>query len=115
MEEEDIKQKENNDLVDFAITARKYKTRLTEKFKTRKFWVNPSPFEIQSYIPGTIIEIFVKENKVVQEGEPLLILEAMKMQNRVDMPFTAKIKKINVKAGERIPKDFLMIELEPEK
>jgi len=39
----------------------------------------------------------------------------MKMQNRIDMPFTAKIKKINVKAGERIPKDFLMIELMPEK
>ncbi|NCB84599.1 MAG: acetyl-CoA carboxylase biotin carboxyl carrier protein subunit [Bacteroidia bacterium] len=99
--------------VDFAITARKYKTQLTKKYMQRKFWVNPSPYEIQSYIPGTIISIDVKEGKIVEEGTRLLILEAMKMQNRVDMPFTARIKKINVKAGERVPKDFIMIELEP--
>lgn len=105
---------EKRQFVDFAITARKYKTLLTNKYKNRKFWVNPSPYEIQSYIPGTIIEVFVKEGRVVKEGDPLLILRSMKMQNRIDMPFTAKIKKINVKAGERIPKDFLMIELMPE-
>jgi len=37
----------------------------------------------------------------------------MKMQNKIEMPFTAKIKKINVKKGEQIPKDFLIFELEP--
>ncbi|MBP1664098.1 MAG: biotin/lipoyl attachment protein [Bacteroidetes bacterium] len=104
--------KKEPEYVDFAITARKYKTLLTNKYKNRKFWINPSPYEIQSYIPGTIIDICVKEGKTVQEGDPLLVLESMKMQNRIDMPFTAKIKKINVKVGERIPKDFLMVELE---
>jgi len=103
------------EFVDFAVTARKYKTLLTEKYKKRKFWEGPSPYEIQSFIPGTIIQVFVKEGRVVKEGQPLLILEAMKMQNKIDMPFTAKIKKINVKQGEKIPKDFLMIELEPVK
>lgn len=102
------------ELVDFAVTARKYKTQLTRKFKERKFWEDPSPYEILSYIPGTIISVDVKAGKVVEEGTQLLILEAMKMQNRVDMPFTARIKKINVKAGEKIPKDFVMIELDPE-
>lgn len=101
------------ELTDFAVTARKYKTQLTRKFKERKFWVDPSPYEILSYIPGTIISVDAKVGKIVEEGEQLLILEAMKMQNRVDMPFTARIKKINVKAGEKIPKDFVMIELEP--
>ena len=86
---------------------------MTRKFKERKFWVDPSSFEILSYIPWTIISVDVKVGKIVEEGQQLLILEAMKMQNRVDMPFTARIKKINVKAGERIPKDFVMIELEP--
>ncbi len=103
---------EENQLVDFAITARKYKTQLTRKYKNRKFWENPSPFDIFSYIPGTIISIDIKEGKVVEEGTQLLILEAMKMQNRVDMPFTARIKKIHIKVGERIPKDHLLIELE---
>lgn len=100
------------EFVEFAVTARKYKTQLTRKYMARKFWVDPSPYEIQSYIPGTIISVDVKEGKVVQEGTQLLILEAMKMQNKVEMPFTARIKKINVKAGEKVPKDFVMIELE---
>lgn len=112
--EEEVQPKEQPvELIDFAVTARKYKTQLTRKYKERKFWVDPSPYEIVSYIPGTIISVDVKENKVVKEGEQLLVLEAMKMQNRVDMPFTARIKKINVKVGEQIPKDFVMIELEP--
>lgn len=104
--------KEKQELVDFAVTARKYKTLLTSKYKNRKAWVDPNPYEIQSFIPGTIIEISVKEGEVVREGSPLLILEAMKMQNLIEMPFTAKIKKINVKVGDRIPKDMLMLELE---
>jgi biotin carboxyl carrier protein len=99
--------------VDFAVTARKYKTLLTKKYQNRKQWVNPSPYDIQSFIPGTIISISVKEGEVVKEGAPLMILEAMKMRNRIEMPFTAKIKKINVEVGSKIPKDTLIIELEP--
>lgn len=103
---------ETSELVDFAVTARKYKTQLTKKFINRKVWTEPNPYEIQSFIPGTIIQISIKEGDIVKEGDPLLILEAMKMQNRIEMPFTAKIKKINVSVGSRIPKDTVMIELE---
>jgi len=103
---------EKPEYVDFAVTARKYKTLLTTKYKNRKPWTNPSPYDIQSIIPGTILSVFVKEGDVVKEGEPILTLEAMKMINRIEMPFTARIKKINVEVGIRIPKDSLMIELE---
>jgi len=104
---------EKPEYVDFAVTARKYKTLLTKKYLNRKVWVDPNPYEIQSFIPGTVLKISVKEGDVVDEGAPLLILEAMKMQNRIEMPFTARIKKINVEVGSRIPKETLMIELEP--
>ncbi len=101
------------EFIQLGVTQREYETLPTRKFLERKFWINPSAYLIQSYIPGTIISILVKEGKTVKEGEPLLVLEAMKMQNFVEMPFKAKIKKINVKEGEKIPKDFVMIELEP--
>ncbi len=106
--------KENKDkeFIDFAVTARKYKTLLTRKYKQRKFWENPDPMEIFSFIPGTIVDVFVKEGDFVEEGEPIMILEAMKMKNRIDMPFSAKIKKINVEKGVRVPKEFLLFELE---
>ncbi|MFZ4723820.1 MAG: acetyl-CoA carboxylase biotin carboxyl carrier protein subunit [Paludibacter sp.] len=105
-------QTEKQEFVDFAVTARKYKTLLTKKYLNRKQWENPNPYDIQSIIPGTILNVFIKEGDIVAEGAPLLILEAMKMQNRIEMPFTARIKKINVEVGVRIPKETLMIELE---
>jgi len=105
-------QTEKPEYVDFAVTARKYKTLLTKKYQNRKPWVDPNPYEIQSIIPGTIISVFINEGDVVNEGEPILILEAMKMLNRIEMPFTARIKKINVEVGVRIPRETVMIELE---
>lgn len=104
---------DQSDYVQFAVTARKYKTLLTNKYKKRKVWTNPNPFLVQTFIPGTILDIAVEEGQIVKEGEHLLILEAMKMQNRIQMPFTARIKSINVKKGDRVPKDTLIIELEP--
>lgn len=109
-----MKKKEVVELVDFAVTARKYKTQLTNKYKNRKPWVNPNPYEIQSLIPGTVLSIAVNVGDVVKEGDHLMILEAMKMKNRIQMPFTARIKNINVSPGDRVPKETLMIELEPE-
>ncbi len=102
---------EKDNLVDFAVEARQYKTLLTEKYKARKSWAAPNEKEIHSYIPGTIIDICVKEGDSVKRGDLLLIHEAMKMQNRVEMPFDGTIAKIHVTKGEKIPKNFLMIEI----
>ncbi|WP_430811329.1 MULTISPECIES: biotin/lipoyl-containing protein [unclassified Carboxylicivirga] len=105
--------KENKEgLVDFAILSMKYKTKLTKKFQNRVKYDDPNPNHILSYIPGTICEVFVKEGQEVQEGESLLILEAMKMRNQITMPYTGKVKAIKVSTGDRIPKNHLMVEIE---
>ncbi|NPA36975.1 MAG: biotin/lipoyl-binding protein [Chlorobi bacterium] len=104
--------KKFDDLVDFPILSMKYKTRLTKKFKNRKKYEEPNPNNILSYIPGTIVDIFVRKGKKVKKGDPLLILEAMKMRNQIVMPFDGKIVAIHVKKGDKIPKNFLMIEVE---
>lgn len=111
IEEEVENQISEEELVDFSVTERKYRTRLTRKFENRKFWENPSAYEIHSSIPGTVVKIMVREGRKVYEGTPMLVLEAMKMQNNIEMPFTARIKKIHVKPGMKIPKNFLMVEL----
>jgi len=100
------------ELVDFPILVRKYKTTLTKKFINRKHYDTPDPNKIESYIPGTIIKIKVKEGQKVKEGATILILEAMKMMNKIEMPFDGVIGKINVVEGEKIPKGHIMIEIE---
>lgn len=89
-----------------------YKTTLTEKWENRKPWVEPDPLQIEAYIPGTIQHINVKEGQEVEADETLLVLEAMKMNNKITAPCDAKVKKIYVQKGEQVPKGFLMMELE---
>jgi biotin carboxyl carrier protein len=96
----------------FVVNSAKYKTLLTQKFENRKSWVRPDPKEIFSYIPGTIVEIKIKPGQKVKKGDVILILEAMKMQNKVEMPFAGTIKKVNIEEGQKIPKNYLMIEIE---
>jgi len=48
----------------------------------------------------------------VKEGEPILILEAMKMENIIQIPYDGIVKRIHVSEGVRIPKNSLMMELD---
>ncbi|MBI9068634.1 MAG: acetyl-CoA carboxylase biotin carboxyl carrier protein subunit [Salinivirgaceae bacterium] len=66
---------------------------------------------LEAPMPGKIIEVLTEEGREVRAGEPLLILEAMKMQNEIQSPIAGKVKKIYIKAGESVLKDDLMIEI----
>ncbi len=101
-----------DELVGFKVHTMEYQTKLTKKYINRKAWKTPDPCEIHSYIPGTVVKINVKVGDVVKEGKSILVLEAMKMQNQIEMPFDGKIKEIYVVEGNRIPKNELMILIE---
>ena len=103
---------EKQEFVDFALAAGEYKTLLTKKYMNRKPYVPVNENNVYSIIPGTVNNFFVKEGDFVKEGEPILILEAMKMENIIRMPYDGIIKKIHVTVGVRIPKNTLMMELE---
>lgn len=95
------------------VHSAKYQTTYNKKYENRKVWVEPNFNHINSYIPGTIIDILVKEGEVLKKGKSILVLEAMKMHNDIQMPFKGRILKVNVTKGQKIPKNFLMIEIEP--
>lgn len=94
------------------IDGTKYKTHLTSKYKNRKKYEVPDAKKVISIIPGTINKIFVQEGEQVRRGDDILILEAMKMKNKIKSPRPGVIKKIDVKEGEKIAKGILMIEIE---
>jgi len=93
------------------IDGTHYKTNLTSKFENRKKYTVPDAKKIISIIPGTIVKVFVKEGQKVKRGDNILILEAMKMKNRIKSPRPGVIKSIKVKEGEKIAKGMLMVEL----
>ena len=96
----------------FVVHSAKYQTLYTTKYKNRKKWEKSNDKHVLSYIPGTILKVLISEGDRVDKEQPILLLEAMKMENTVFAPITGKIKKINIKPGDRVPKGFLMIEFE---
>ncbi|MEA3447634.1 MAG: acetyl-CoA carboxylase biotin carboxyl carrier protein subunit [Bacteroidota bacterium] len=67
--------------------------------------------EIRAIIPGTIQEILVKPGDKVKAGQPVLVLEAMKMRNRISAELDGEVIKVLVKTGDKVPKNTLMVEL----
>ncbi len=68
--------------------------------------------EVKAPMPGLVLEIAVNEGQEVKEGDRLLILSAMKMENVIQIQSAGKIKKVYVKAGQAVDKGQIMIELE---
>lgn len=64
-------------------------------------------------MPGLLLDIMVKESQEVKENDPLLILEAMKMENVIVSPRDGVIKAISVDKGAAVEKNQLLIEFAP--
>lgn len=67
---------------------------------------------LTSEMPGKIVKVFVKAGDEVQPGSPLLIMEAMKMENEMRAAHAGKIKDVHVKPGENIESNTLLISFE---
>jgi biotin carboxyl carrier protein len=83
-----------------------YQTRI------RKPYQPTDPRIILSFIPGTVLEILIKPGQKVSKGEDLMILDAMKMQNKLKCNMDGKVKSIEVKKGDKVSKGTILLELE---
>lgn len=89
-----------------------YKTRISRKFENRTPYKAADPLSVISFIPGTILDILVSPGQKVREGDDLMILEAMKMQNLLRSAIDGRVKSIVVKKGDKVSKGTKLIEME---
>jgi pyruvate carboxylase len=90
-----------------------FETRLTKKFVRRRLYERQDPGAVKAVIPGVISEILTRTGNTVRQGDTLLILEAMKMLNRLIAPVDGTVKAIHVKAGDRVVKGQVLAEIKP--
>ena len=83
-----------------------------QRYVMRKVFTVVDASHITAFMPGTVGQIFVKKGDNVKKGQTIIILECMKMDNELQAPFDAKVKSINVKSGENVVKDAVLMELE---
>lgn len=99
------------DLITLSFDGAEFRTRSTKKFLNHRPYTPPCPKKVSAFIPGTITKIFVKEKQKVVKGDPLLSLQAMKMNNILLAPVNGTVKKIYVKKNEVVVKSHLLVEL----
>lgn len=68
--------------------------------------------QIEAPMPGLILSLEVGIGDTVEEGQTLLVLEAMKMENAIRSPRDGKIKTVAVSAGMAVDKKALLLEFE---
>jgi biotin carboxyl carrier protein len=66
---------------------------------------------IKAPMPGKIIDVLVREGSTVVKGEPMVILEAMKMQNEIISPVNGTIVLVMAKPNTNVMKDDLLVEI----
>lgn len=103
---------EQEQFTEIALESGTYESRVTKKFTLRKPFEKNDPRVIKASIPGVIDKIDTHVGASVSSGDTLMILEAMKMLNRIKAPVDGTIKVIRVAPGEKVTKGQVLIEIE---
>ena len=102
--------------ITIKINGRNYSVELKDKFDLllEKMGMNKAAAQrvnsIKAPMPGLIIDLKIKTGDTVKQGDPLLILEAMKMENILKSPGDGVIKNLKVKKGDNVEKGQILIE-----
>ncbi len=68
--------------------------------------------EVKAPMPGTILSLAVEPGQQVAKSDPLLILEAMKMENVIKSPGDGTVKEVQVKVGDNVDKNQVLVSFE---
>ncbi|MGH7205531.1 MAG: sodium-extruding oxaloacetate decarboxylase subunit alpha [Nitrospiraceae bacterium] len=70
------------------------------------------PGDVASPMPGRVVKVLVSKEQAVNLGDPVLIIEAMKMESRLPAPIAGKVVAVYVKEGDDIKTDETLVQLE---
>jgi len=104
----------------YAVTLRGEQFNVqVEDERTRKLNAGRKPmalpdgeFALKAPIPGLVVKMLVEDGDEVEDGQSLVILEAMKMENELRSPKAGVVKKVEVVPGQRVEQNAILIVLE---
>ena len=71
----------------------------------------PAEGSLSAPMPGTVLEVHVKEGQRVREGQTLVVMEAMKMEHRVQAPRAGVVTKLHYSEGDRVDVGAILVEI----
>jgi pyruvate carboxylase subunit B len=70
------------------------------------------PAPLVAPMPGLVVRVETSVGEVVQAGQPLVVMEAMKMENELRSPATGTVSAIKAVVGQAVEKGAVLIELD---
>ena len=70
------------------------------------------PAEVRATLPGMVLAVAVKEGDEVRQGDPLVTVEAMKMQNEVRAPRSGRVGAVGVEPGQPVAAGALILRID---
>jgi pyruvate carboxylase subunit B len=67
---------------------------------------------VQAIMPGKIVRVLVEPGQEVEEGEPVCVLEAMKMENELQASQSGVVRAVHVQPGSDVEKNQVLVEIE---
>ncbi len=68
--------------------------------------------DVRSPMPGRVVRVLAAEGHEVEAGSPVIVVEAMKMENELAAPRSGKVKKVHVAVGTTVEGGTLLVEIE---
>ena len=93
------------------VTVRSWRERILAEAETEAA-AHSGPIAVKATLPGLIVAVAVSVGDEVAEGDALLTIEAMKMQNEVRAPRAGRIIEVSVQPGQTVPTGAPLLRLE---
>jgi biotin carboxyl carrier protein len=87
---------------------------LLEQTKTRKKGPGSNLTEVTPPMPAVVIAVSVTEGDVVEKGQAVVIVSAMKMETTLFAPYGGIVKKVNVAEGDKVMPGDILVDIEKE-
>lgn len=91
-------------------TVRVEKKQLGDRLKGEK--IRHKKRDVKITMPGRVIQVLAAEGDTVSEGQPVLIVEAMKMQNEIKSPGPGRLAHVNFSAGDYVEAGSILFSVE---
>jgi len=100
---------------DVALDGRLYEVRLADPLRAgdAPAAAATGPIEVRAVMPGKVVAILAAEGTVVEAGQGLLVVEAMKMENEIAAPRAGRVATVRVRPGEAVDAGAPLVVLDP--
>lgn len=70
------------------------------------------PDQVSPLTPSVVVKVLISEGELVSEGQPLVVVSAMKMETTLRAPYKGKVKKVRAKVGQKVGPGDILVDIE---